>query len=193
MICFEDLDYLPWICQYAPSNCGSPDINENSTVIRSDYRIGNSIKYKCAEGCRIDGLEQRLCQSNGFWEGIAPKCTFVDCGPLNIIQHGSVGYIRTDFNASATYTCSRDYTLVGNEQRFCLGNGSWSGMEPKCYYSHCSQTLDIENGFVTLTNRSINGIATYTCKLGFVLVGNSQQVCQLGGTWSGVTPQCKCK
>ena len=162
-------------------------------MIRSDYRIGNSIKYKCAEGCRIDGLEQRLCQSNGFWEGIAPKCTFVDCGPLNIIQHGSVGYIRTDFNASATYTCSRDYTLVGNEQRFCLGNGSWSGMEPKCYYSHCSQTLDIENGFVTLTNRSINGIATYTCKLGFVLVGNSQQVCQLGGTWSGVTPQCKCK
>ncbi|XP_017487833.1 PREDICTED: CUB and sushi domain-containing protein 3-like [Rhagoletis zephyria] len=186
-----DLDYLPWICQYAPSNCGSPDIAENSTVIRSDHRIGNSIAYQCSSGCRLDGLEKRLCQSNGFWQGEAPKCTYVDCGPLKSIAHGRVSFIRTDFNATATYSCNGDYTLVGSEHRHCLGNGSWSGEEPKCFYSHCSQALEIENGFVSVTNRSINGQATFTCKLGFVLVGNAQQTCQLGGSWSGTAPQCK--
>lgn len=189
----KDLDYLPWICQYAPSNCGSPDINENSTIIRTDYRISNSITYKCSIGSRIDGLERRLCQSNGFWEGEAPKCSYVNCGPLESINHGRVDYVRTDFNASATYTCNYDYTLVGNEHRFCLGNGSWSGTEPKCYYSHCSQALDLDNGYVNVSNRSINGVAAYTCNLGYVLVGSVQRVCQLGGTWSGNPPQCKCK
>lgn len=195
MCSLSDLDYLPWICQYAPSNCGSPDINENSTVVRNDVRnrVSNSIVYKCSEGSRQDGLEKRLCQSNGFWEGEAPKCTYVDCGPLNSIPHGRVSFVRSDFNATATYSCNRDYTLVGSEHRYCLGNGSWSDQEPKCFYSHCSQALEIENGFVTLTNRSINGLASYTCKLGFVLVGSSKQSCQLGGTWSGQTPQCKCK
>lgn len=188
-----DLDYLPWICQYAPSNCGSPDVNENATIIKSDYRISSTVTYSCAEGCRLDGLEKRTCLSNGFWEGRAPKCTYVNCGPLESIEHGRVSYDRTNFNATATYSCSRDYALVGQDKRRCLGNGTWSGKEPRCYYSHCSGALEIDNGMVSVTNRSINGTATYSCKFGFVLVGNAQQTCQLGGTWSGHPPQCKCK
>ena len=161
--------------------------------MKSDYRISSIITYKCAEGCRLDGLDKRLCQSNGFWQGEAPKCKYLECGPLDIIQHGRVSYTRMDFNATAIYQCNRDYTLVGDEHRYCLGNGSWSGVAPMCFYSHCSQALEIDDGIVSVTNRSINGVATYNCKLGFVLVGNSQQICQLGGTWSGNAPQCKCK
>ncbi|KAH9415308.1 C-type lectin (CTL) or carbohydrate-recognition domain (CRD) [Dermatophagoides pteronyssinus] len=186
-----DLDYLPWICQYSPSNCGNPDINENSTIIKNDFRIGNIITYQCAQGCRLDGLQKRFCQSNGFWQGDAPTCVYVDCGPLQTISKGHVNYLRTDFNASATYSCIRDYALVGTETRYCLGNGSWSDQEPKCMYSLCTQPSEIDNGLVHVTNRTINGIATYSCHSGFVLFGQSQLSCQIGGSWSNNVPQCK--
>ena len=188
-----DLDYLPWICQYSPSNCGNPDINENSTIIKNDFRIGNIITYQCAQGCRLDGLQKRFCQSNGFWQGDAPTCVYVDCGPLQTIPKGHVSYLRTDFNASATYSCIHDYALVGTETRYCLGNGSWSDQEPKCMYSLCTQPSEIDNGLVHVTNRTINGIATYSCHSGFVLFGQSQLSCQIGGSWSNNVPQCKCK
>ncbi|KAF7487688.1 Sushi, von Willebrand factor type A, EGF and pentraxin domain-containing protein 1 [Sarcoptes scabiei] len=186
-----DLDYLPWICQYSPSNCGSPEINENSTIITNDFRIGNIITYKCAAGCRLDGSSTRLCRTNGFWDGEAPKCSFVDCGPLESIPNGKVSFIHTYFNASARYSCQNNYALIGAETRYCLGNGSWSHPEPKCYYGLCSHPPEIDNGIVHITNQSVNGIATYICNLGFVLVGNSKLTCQIGGTWSSMAPQCK--
>lgn len=184
---------MPWICQYSPSNCGSPDINKNSTIIKNDFRIGSVITYQCAEGCRLDGLGKRFCQSNGFWQGEAPKCVYVDCGPLKSIMNGKVSYTRTDFNASAVYSCVRDYALVGAETRYCLGNGSWSDPEPACYFSLCNQPLEIDNGQVQVTNRTINGVASYICNFGFVLVGPSKLICQIGGTWSANAPQCKCE
>lgn len=77
-----DLDYLPWICQYSPSNCGSPDVKENSTIMERDFRVGNIITYKCPIDSRLDGPATRKCQSNGFWSDTAPTCKYVNCGLL---------------------------------------------------------------------------------------------------------------
>ena len=112
-------------------------MNENSTVISRDYRIGARAQYKCAEGSRIDGLTDRQCLSTGFWQGSSPTCTYVDCGSLPNIDHGRVKFSRTTFNATAEYSCDKDYTIVGDKIRYCLGNGSWSGEESRCFYSHC--------------------------------------------------------
>ena len=35
------------------------------------------------------------------------------------------------------------------------------------------------------------GVATYTCDLGFSLVGEPTQICGSDGTWSGVPPTCE--
>ncbi|KAI1288488.1 CUB and sushi domain-containing protein 3 [Halotydeus destructor] len=189
-----DLDYLPWICQYTPSNCGSPDKRENSTILEFDYRIGRDITYRCPTGYKVDGNETRKCQADGFWSSVAPSCQYVDCGVIPDISKGRVVFLndsRTSFNATALYKCDRDYTLVGNETRVCLGNGSWSGSEPKCLYSWCPDLYDPVNGLVKISNRTENGTAEYTCARGHKLLGNGTRHCQLGGKWTGEEPTCK--
>ena len=157
--------------------------------------MGKSISYQCPIGYRLDGAAQRVCQNNGFWQHSAPTCHYVDCGALNHIPHGKVELVnnsRTTFNASARYSCDENYSLVGNETRVCLGNGTWSGSEPKCLYSWCPVLSFIPNGALNITNRTVNGIATYTCQKGHLLVGNSTRKCQLGGKWTDEEPVCKC-
>lgn len=191
-----DLDYLPWICQYTPSNCGSPDKQENSTIVERDYRVGREITYRCPVGHKVDGNETRKCMSDGFWSGSAPPCKFVDCGVLPDIHRGRVVFLndsRTSYNATVQYICDRDFTLVGNETRVCLGNGSWSDSTPRCLYSWCPELPILSNGIVNVTNRTENGIATYICARGHKLIGNGTRQCNLGGKWSGEEPVCKCK
>ncbi|XP_054154343.1 CUB and sushi domain-containing protein 1-like [Oppia nitens] len=189
-----DLDYLSWICQYRPSNCGSPDKNENTTIIDKDYRVGQTITYQCPVDSRLDGSAQRNCQSNGFWQNNAPTCQYVNCGSLTYIPHGRVEFVnnsRTTFNATARYTCDENYTLVGNETRVCLGNSTWSGTEPKCLYSWCPILTFIPNGAINITNRTENGLATYSCHKGHLIVGNNTRKCLLGGKWTDSEPVCK--
>ncbi|XP_074599760.1 CUB and Sushi multiple domains furrowed isoform X2 [Brevipalpus obovatus] len=189
-----DLDYLPWICQYTPSNCGSPDKSENSTIVEHDFRVGREIHYRCPIGHMIMGNESRRCESNGFWSGSVPTCKYINCGPLGDIEHGRVILVnqsRTTFNATALYICDQDFTIVGNDSRHCLGNGSWSGVEPKCLYSWCPELLPIPNGILNVTNRTLNGLATYTCQRGHKLISNGTRQCQIGGKWTGEEPICK--
>lgn len=189
-----DLDYLPWICQYTPSNCGSPDKAENSTILEKDYRVGREIHYKCPIGHVVIGNESRHCESNGFWSGSPPTCKYVNCGALNDIEHGRVLLVnqsRTTFNATARYVCDQDYTIVGNDSRVCLANGSWSDTEPKCLYSWCPELLPIPNGILNVTNRTLNGVASYSCLKGHKLLSNGTRVCQIGGKWTGEEPICK--
>lgn len=191
-----DLDYLPWICQYSPRNCGSPDKMENTTISGTDFRVGQTVHYSCPIGHMVDGSESRACQVDGFWSSAAPACKYVNCGPLSDIPRGRVMLLnesRTSFNASARYSCDKDYTLVGNETRTCLGNGSWSGQVPKCLYSWCPELPLIPHAVVNVTNRTVAGQAVYSCAKGHKLQGNGTRTCLLGGKWSGDEPSCRCE
>ena len=56
----------------------------------------------------------------------------VDCGDLPDPNNGQVSLNGTAVGSIATYTCDAGYNLIGNVQRMCQGNGSWSGDEPVC-------------------------------------------------------------
>ena len=51
--------------------------------------------------------------------------------------------------------------------------------------------LIIQNGFVEYTGTSIGSLATYHCKEGYLLAGNSQRTCQSNAYWNGSTPECQ--
>ena len=60
-----------------------------------------------------------------------------ECGSLVSIPRGHVVYQTIDTPAIlpgdfASYSCDPPYTLLGSHDRFCLRNGSWSGLEPLC-------------------------------------------------------------
>lgn len=46
---------------------------------------------------------------------------------------------------------------------------------------------------VTNTSTFLDGIATYSCSIGYNFVGSNTRVCEDGTGWSGEPPQCHCK
>lgn len=55
----------------------------------------------------------------------------------------------------------------------------------------CDELSDPENGRVTLSGRTPNSVANYSCNEGFVLVGpSSRRVCEDTGLWTGAEPEC---
>ncbi|XP_015909943.2 P-selectin isoform X1 [Parasteatoda tepidariorum] len=188
-----DLDYLPWVCQYRPSNCGNPDRQENSTISEKDFRLGQSVTYQCPTGNKVVGDRVRRCESNGFWSGTAPTCQYVNCGDLRNINFGVVTYPdgRTTYNATALYVCQENYTLVGNGLRRCAEDDKWNGTEPRCEYHWCQRLKVPANATMEMTGVKAGDEVKYTCDRGHKLVGDEVRKCQLGGQWTGRDPICK--
>ena len=46
-------------------------------------------------------------------------------------------------------------------------------------------------GKLPQSGRGVGISATYTCNIGYQLVGASNRVCQPDGTWSGDNPACR--
>ena len=47
------------------------------------------------------------------------------------------------------------------------------------------------NGRVTVSSRSVGGVASYSCLSGYSRIGTSTRTCQSDGSWSGQQPRCK--
>lgn len=57
----------------------------------------------------------------------------------------------------------------------------------------CEPLEDPENGEVSVTTRTIDSVANYTCNPGYALVGNDMRTCLETGIWSGEEPTCTSK
>ena len=135
--------------------------------------IGSRATYTCNRGYSLVGDSTRVCQNDGTWTGRAP-----------IIDNTAGG--------TAVYTCNSGYTLVGRDTRTCQEDGSWSGTAPICRRVRCDDLPDITSGQVSFSG-SINfpgTTATYTCIVGYVLVGDATRTCLESGQWSGIEPLC---
>ena len=57
----------------------------------------------------------------------------------------------------------------------------------------CGDLPDPANGQVSHPQTNFSSNATYSCNLGYILIGNSVRTCQSNGTWSGNEPVCESK
>ena len=55
----------------------------------------------------------------------------------------------------------------------------------------CGFLPDPVNGMVTISGPTFGSIATYTCNTGYILIGDTERVCQGNGVWSGSEPVCQ--
>lgn len=63
------------------TDCGTPNINTGTIVSVFSTTLGSIAEYSCAEGYEnFFGDEQRVCQSDGSWSGVAPTCTIKSTG-----------------------------------------------------------------------------------------------------------------
>ena len=86
------------------------------------------------------------------------------------------------------YSCTSDTALEGPSQRTCLGNGSWTGTEPRCLKKKCVTLSSILHGFVLHSEDS--DLVQFKCQPGFQIRGPESLSCFSNGSWSGQVPKC---
>ncbi|XP_035675073.1 CUB and sushi domain-containing protein 3-like [Branchiostoma floridae] len=94
------------------------------------------------------------------------------------------------FGSTATYTCDVGYLLTGHSTSTCLSTGTWSSQDPQCTLKTCQPLAFPNHGTVTGGNNYGN-VATYTCDVGYDLIGNPTQTCQDNQQWTGSPPTCQ--
>uniref|UniRef100_A0A1B6MNE1 Sushi, von Willebrand factor type A, EGF and pentraxin domain-containing protein 1 n=3 Tax=Cicadellinae TaxID=33370 RepID=A0A1B6MNE1_9HEMI len=85
--------------------------------------------------------------------------------------------------------CSSDEDCKSKKKKCLCDNAcGMSCIKPE---RECEELRSPALGTVTLTGRLFNDRATYSCELGFHVVGLKERTCQADGNWSGQAPVCK--
>ncbi|XP_066283044.1 sushi, von Willebrand factor type A, EGF and pentraxin domain-containing protein 1-like [Branchiostoma lanceolatum] len=151
--------------------------------------FGDQVTFVCNSGYDLNGSSSRTCQADGTWSGIQPVCDRLKCPDVSDPAHGSVtgGLYLGD---TVAYTCDSGYELHGAPIQICQSDQTWSGTQPRCNRKQCS-TLDPPlNGKVNGSNL-YGDTVTFTCNVGFDLVGDQIRTCQSDQQWSGTQPYCQ--
>jgi formylglycine-generating enzyme required for sulfatase activity len=175
-----------------PVDCGTLANPTNGVVQTPSTTFGGTATYSCSSGYLLEGAATRTCQASGVWSGSAPQCEAVDCGTLSNPGNGTVATPDgTTLGATATYSCSSGFTLVGSRTRTCQGTGAWSGTAPTCSEVDCGTLAAPSNGTVNTPSGTGRGAtATYACNSGYTLTGVTTRTCGDTGTWGGTAPTC---
>jgi formylglycine-generating enzyme required for sulfatase activity len=175
-----------------PVDCGVLANPTNGAVQTPSTTFGGTASYSCSSGYLLVGDVTRTCQATGVWSGSVPQCEAVDCGTLANPGNGTVAIPDgTTLNATATYSCSSGFTLVGGRTRTCQASGAWSGSAPTCSEVDCGTLSAPSNGTVNTPSGTGRGAtATYSCSSGYTLSGTSTRTCGDTGTWAGTAPTC---
>ena len=57
----------------------------------------------------------------------------------------------------------------------------------------CNDPGAPNNGKRTITTVTVGSEVMFSCNIGYILIGDTVQVCQPDQTWSGTLPRCVCK
>ncbi|XP_022330019.2 CUB and sushi domain-containing protein 3-like [Crassostrea virginica] len=95
--------------------CGNPGTISNGMVSGSMYTYGKTVSYSCNSHYNLtDGSSTRICQSNSVWDGIQPRCAFVNSCASNPCLNGGTcvnGLDRYDCVCTSSYNgvhCEND-------------------------------------------------------------------------------------
>lgn len=80
----------------------------------------------------VVAMATRFCAIGGVFEATNSTACGIDCGTLSPPVNGSIIISDTSLGAMAVYSCQNGFSLVGNSNRTCLVNSTWSGVDPIC-------------------------------------------------------------
>ncbi|KAK0419223.1 hypothetical protein QR680_014025 [Steinernema hermaphroditum] len=116
------------------------------------------------------------------------------CRPLynvsNVHVHLSQQYLFE--GTVAQFSCPLGYEVLGSRMLTCLDGKRWSHPLPRCQAVHCQPLALMDNNLqVSVTSHKFSGIAHFTCKHGFTLIGSENLHCGSDGEWSDSIPSCR--
>ncbi|XP_028814835.1 inactive serine protease PAMR1 isoform X2 [Denticeps clupeoides] len=117
--------------------CGRPMVPIHGATQSLALHVGGHVIYRCDPGYRLQGLRISTCLLDGTWSNQPPQCVPVrerTCSVPPKVRNGDqfLAYGPGDVLIALQYFCYKPYKLVGNDQRTCLPNNTWSGAAPSC-------------------------------------------------------------
>lgn len=191
--CLSDGTWSGTLPSCNPIDCMTlPDPEFGKVNVSGGTQYGNTAKYECNIGYLVNGSSARICQANGEWSGLEPRCIDVDCGNPSVSVFGSVSTPNgTSYRAKSYYNCSLGYYLSGPRERTCQYDGSWSDQEPDCEIVDCGEPNVPTKGSVQIPNGTTFGKRTFfNCDEGFHITGSNESVCLFDSSWSNNNQTC---
>ncbi|CDQ91696.1 unnamed protein product, partial [Oncorhynchus mykiss] len=172
----------PPVCQ--PVTCGEPPHIDNADFTLKGKTYLSTVIYSCAEGYRLQGSEEVVCEASGEWSSPAPLCASVHCGdPPALRDSVTMGDDHTLGN-KVHYVCKEGYTLIGPESRECLSTGQWSPTSAQCVPRSCGPPPSIDHALAVAGHQLFGDTANYFCTDGYTAGNNSKVVCNAQGLWA---------
>ncbi|XP_048097295.1 complement receptor type 1-like isoform X1 [Alosa alosa] len=180
--------------------CTKPVPSENA-VLHEDHSSlisfpeNSSVRFSCFPGYQpASGSRSVVCQG-GQWNP-NPKdftCKKKTCGNPGEVKNGVYNMPEgVDFGAVVTAICNVGHYLVGEGQRTCLADATWSGREAVCEVVKCDSPPKIDHGQLESTSDEykFGDVVHYVCDKGYDQFGNPETHCSQNGTWTAA-PRCK--
>ena len=184
-------------CRVVHCDEPTPIRNGKYEVIRNDpesesseYVFLTQVVYSCNLGYELSHDDVLECYETGDWNPSPPKCNAVRCGQPDYILHGSFQLDKDTYGGVAHYLCHLGYTILGDTERRCLENATWSGEVPVCKPISCGRPENIEHGRFRGRDFTLNHVVTYSCNEGYRLVGSKDRTCRETGKWQNEPPTC---
>ncbi|XP_026693209.2 sushi, von Willebrand factor type A, EGF and pentraxin domain-containing protein 1-like isoform X5 [Ciona intestinalis] len=154
--------------------------------------FNSSCNFKCKKGFTLIGSTVRMCQPDRTWTGNTTSCSLIKCPEIEEPDHGRKKCTDGDnYSSDCQFICDIGYELVGTNFRSCGGEGVWSGREVTCVLIVCDLLSVPDHGRMTCSNQAnYHSRCSFTCDIGYEIVGSSSRTCLESSDWSGVTTSC---
>ncbi|XP_042899237.1 CUB and sushi domain-containing protein 2 [Parasteatoda tepidariorum] len=115
-----------------------------------------------------------------------------NCGKPERPVNSTLLMRSNNVGAEIEYQCNPGHLLLGPSSRTCMPSGFFSEFAPKCTYLECGFPVNIANGGYTLINgtKHLQSTVQYFCQESFILVGESELMCDADRKWNGPPPRC---
>lgn len=188
-VCQSDGTWSHESLSCVPARCKTPPPIHNGRVLGSEFNLNSKVKYNCDEGYKLIGSSTSVCQSDGLWDKLPPRCDIITCDPPEDISHGYLNGSTFNYDDVVEYICFEGYEVVGDPLLRCSAQGLWVGTVPECQPCICSLPV-VKFGVVIGRDRSCGDRVRFQCNDGYRLLGPSEALCQKGGVWSPGVPVC---
>ncbi|XP_052833673.1 sushi, von Willebrand factor type A, EGF and pentraxin domain-containing protein 1 [Octopus bimaculoides] len=172
-------------------DCGKPPDVEHAVAKYNKTEYLQLVRYVCEPGYELLPPEFLECWEEGVWSSKTPKCLPVVCQSPERVDKAEILVSNYTYGSTLLYKCKTHFTLIGNRERKCLENATWSGVSPICKPIHCPKPKPTEHGYAMSGDYKFGSIAVYQCYEGFEILTTPEVLCGSNGTWLSEPPKCQ--
>ncbi|XP_077864038.1 sushi, von Willebrand factor type A, EGF and pentraxin domain-containing protein 1-like, partial [Saccoglossus kowalevskii] len=165
-------------------SCGTqPEIQHARSDNSSEHTYGAVVEFSCNSGYVLSGNSTIICKENGQWTH-PPVCTPITCQQPDAVENAIVSSNGHSYKHKISYRCDIGHQLIGDSERECLADGSWSGEAPLCQIMSCGLPHEVSHADYIGGTFTYGSSVRYSCHSGYDLKGYKVIRCLMNGVWT---------